>query len=156
MLFFDIITHISNYVSSTDNKGYKKVIRLISEGITNANHPACVIHGRTVNWTGKEVIVASLTGVISEVDIVLIGKYLEEIELFRRYNQGCQEKLTQMRQNEFPKKFENLQTIPEVKDSFTTCILAEIGADMKMFITVSALVSWCGLKSHNEERAGKI
>ena len=100
---------ISNYVSSTDSKSYKEVVRLISEGITDANHLACVIHGRTVNRVGKDTIIASLTGVVSEVDIDLIRQYLEEI-----------------------------------------------GADMKMFITASALVSWCGLKPRNEESAGKI
>lgn len=147
---------ISNYVSSTDSKSYKEVVRLISEGITDANHLASVIHGRTVNRVGKETIIASLTGGISEVDIDLIRQYLEEIELSQRHKQECQEKLTQMCQNEFPKEFENLQTIPGVKERSATSILAEIGADMKMFITASALVSWCGLKPRNEESAGKI
>lgn len=147
---------ISNYVSSTDSKSYKEVVRLISEGITDANHLACVIHGRTVNRVGKETIIASLTGVISEVDIDLIRQYLEEIELSQRHKQECQEKLTQMCQNEYAQEFENLQTIPGVKERSATSILAEIGADMKMFITASALVSWCGLKPRNEESAGKI
>lgn len=147
---------ISNYVSSTDSKSYKDVVRLISEGVTDANHLAGVIHGRTVNRVGKETIIASLTGVISEVDIDLIRQYLEEIELAQRHKQDSQEKLTQLCRNEFPKEFENLQTIPGVKERSATSILAEIGADMKMFITASALVSWCGLKPRNEESAGKI
>ena len=96
---------------------------------------ACVIHGRTVNRVGKETIIASLTGVISEVDIDLIRQDLEEIELSQRHKQKCQEKLTQMCRNEFPKEFENLQTTPGVKERSATSILAEIGADMKMFIS---------------------
>lgn len=80
----------------------------------------------------------------------------EEIELAQRHKQECQEKLTQICQEEFPREFENLQTIPGVKERSATSILAEIGADMKMFITASALVSWCGLKPRNEESAGKI
>lgn len=112
-------------------------------------------------WTydkpwGKETITASLTGVISEVDIDLIRQYLEEIELAQRHKQESHEKLTRMCEDEFPKEFENLQTIPGVKERSATSILAEIGADMKMFITASALVSWCGLKPRNEESAGKI
>ena len=63
---------------------------------------------------GKDIIIASLMGVISEVDIDLIRQYLEEIELSQRHKQACQEKLTQMCQNEFPKEFENPQTIPEI------------------------------------------
>ena len=93
---------ISNYVSSTDSKSYKDVVRLLSEGITDANHLACVIHGRTVNRVGKDTIVDSLTGVISDVDIDLIRQYLEEIELAQSHKQACQEKLTQMCKTEFP------------------------------------------------------
>lgn len=81
---------------------------------------------------------------------------MEEIELAQKHKQESQEKLTQMCEDEFPKEFENLQTIPGVKERSATSILAEIGADMKMFITASALVSWCGLKPRNEESAGKI
>lgn len=147
---------ISNYVSSIDSKSYKEVVRLISEGITDASQLASVIHGRTINRVGKATIIASLTGVISEVDIDLIRQYFEEIELAQKHKQESQEKLTQMCENEFPKEFENLQTIPGVKERSATSILAEIGADMKMFITASALVSWCGLKPRNEESAGKI
>lgn len=147
---------ISNYVSSIDSKSYKEVVRLISEGITDAGRLARVIHGRTVNRVGKDTIIASLTGVISEVDIDLVRQYLEEIELAQGHKQECQEKLTRMCRDEFPREFENLQTIPGVRERSATSILAEIGADMKMFITASALVSWCGLKPRNEESAGKI
>ena len=35
-------------------------------------------------------------------------------------------------------------------------IVAEIGVDMKAFITASAMVGWAGLKPRNEESAGKI
>ena len=93
-----------------------------------------------------------MTCAISEVDIDLIGQYLEEIDLFQRHKQ---EKLTQMCQNEFPKEFENLQTIPGVKERSAASILAEIGADMKMF-SASSLVSWCGFKPRNEESVGEI
>lgn len=147
---------ISNYVSSVDSKSYKEVVRLVSEEVTDPNRLASVIHGRTINRVGKETITASLTGVISEVDIDLIRQYLEEIELAQRHKQESHEKLTRMCEDEFPKEFENLQTIPGVKERSATSILAEIGADMKMFITASALVSWCGLKPRNEESAGKI
>ena len=147
---------ISNYVSSIDSKSYKEVVRLLSQGITDPNHLVRVIHGRTVNRVGKDTIIASLTGVISEADIDLIRQLLEEVELAQKHKQECQEKLTQMCKDKFPQEFENLQTIPGVKERSATAILAEIGADMKMFITASALVSWCGLKPRNEESAGKI
>ena len=147
---------ISNYVSSTDSKSYKEVVRLLSEGVTDAVKLSEVIHGRTVNRVGKDVVVASLTGVVSEVDVDVIRQYSEEIEMADRHITECQEKLTAICKKEFPKEFENLQTIPGVKERSATSILSEIGADMKMFATASALVSWCGLKPRNEESAGKI
>ncbi len=147
---------ISNYVSSSDSKSYKEVVRLLSQGETDAVQLSKVIHGRTVNRVGRAVIISALTGVVSEVDIDLIRQYREEIELDERHLRECQEKLTAICQKEFPKEFENLQTIPGVKERSATSILSEIGADMKMFITASALVSWCGLKPRNEESAGKI
>ena len=147
---------ISNYVSSTDSKSYKEVVKLLSQGETDAVQLSKVIHGRTVNRVGREVIISALTGVVSEVDIDLIRQYREEIELDDKHLQECQEKLTAICQKEFPKEFKNLQTIPGVKERSATSILSEIGADMKTFITASALVSWCGLKPRNEESAGKI
>ena len=56
----------------------------------------------------------------------------------------------------FPRQLENLQTIPGVKERSDTAIVAELGVDMKTFLTASALVSGCGLKPRNEESAGKI
>lgn len=147
---------ISNYVSSTDSKSYRDVVRLLSEGVTDAERLTESIHRRTVNRVGREVITASLTGVVTEVDTDLIRQYLEEIELDEAHMRECQEKLTGICRKEFPREFENLQTIPGVKERSATSILSEIGADMKMFLTASALVSWCGLKPRNEESAGKI
>jgi len=45
---------ISNYVSSTDSKSYKDVVKLLSEGIVDAEKLTEVIHGRTVKRVGKE------------------------------------------------------------------------------------------------------
>lgn len=147
---------ISNYVSSTDSKSYREVVRLLSEGIIDPVRLSEAIHTRTVNRVGKETLVAALTGCVSEVDIDLIRQYREEVELIQNHKQECQQKLTGMCRDEFPKEFENLQTIPGVKERSATSILAEIGADMKTFVTAAALVSWCGLKPRNEQSAGKI
>jgi len=98
------------------------------------------------------VIIAALTGVVNEVDIDLIRQYREEILMGDKHLKECQEKLTEICRKEFPREFENLQTIPGVKERSATSILSELGTDMKMFITAAALVSWCGLKTRNEEQ----
>ena len=147
---------ISNYVSSTDSRSYKEVVKLLADGVTSPDKLLTAIHGRTVNRVGKDTLKSALTGVVTETDIALIRQYREEIELDDRHLKECQEKLTGICEKEFPREFQNLQTIPGVKERSATSILAEIGADMKMFITAAALVSWCGLKPRNEESAGKI
>lgn len=147
---------ICNYVSSTDSQSYKKVVKLLSEGVSDASLLLEKVHGRTVKRVGKEVLTAALTGVVSEVDVDLIRQYNEEIEMIEHHLQECQKKLTSLCEKEFPGEFKNLQTIPGVKERSATSILSEIGADMKMFLTASALVSWCGLRPRNEESAGKI
>lgn len=147
---------ISNYVSSIDSKSYKDVVKLLSEGVTASGKLLDAIHARTVNRVGKETLISALTGVVTETDIDLIRQYREEIELDDKHLKECQEKLTAICEKELPQEFKNLQTIPGVKERSATSILAEIGADMKMFVTAAALVSWCGLKPRNEESAGKI
>ncbi|WP_291528267.1 hypothetical protein [Bacteroides sp. UBA939] len=60
---------ISNYVSSTDGKSYKGVVQCLSEGITDPLELIKKIHGRTINRVGREIITASLTGIISSTDM---------------------------------------------------------------------------------------
>lgn len=60
---------LSNYVSATDGKSYQKVVEKISEGVTDPKVLTGLIHGRILNRVGKDIITASLTGVITQTDI---------------------------------------------------------------------------------------
>ena len=147
---------ISNYVSTTDGKSYKDVVRLISEGIRDPAALLKVIHGRITNRVGKDVIQASLTGVISDTDIDVIRQLREEVDLAQRHKDECQSKMDAICQQYFPEQLKNLQTIPGVKGRSATAIIAEVGSDVSSFQDAAHLVSWCGLKPRNEESAGKI
>ena len=147
---------ISNYVSTTDGKSYKEVVRLLSEGIRNPNELFKVIHSRTVNRVGKDIILASLTGVFSDTDIDIIRQLREEVELAQRHKEECQSKMDAICQQHFPEQLKNLQTIPGIKGRSATAIIAEVGSDVSSFQDAAHLVSWCGLKPRNEESAGKI
>ena len=147
---------ISNYVATTDGKSYKEVVRLISEGTRDPAELAKVIHGRTVNRVGKDVVLASLTGVISNTDIDVIRQLREEVALAERHKDECQSKMDAICQQYFPQQLKNLQTIPGIKGRLATAIIAEVGTDMSSFEDAAHLVSWCGLKPRNEESAGKI
>jgi transposase len=147
---------ISNYLSSTDTKSYKNVVELLAGGITSPLLLIKKIHGRTVNRFGKETLIKALTGVVNETDIDIIRQLKEEIALAETHESEAQSKMTELCKEHFPEQLERLQTIPGVKERSATAIIAELGVDMKMFLTAAALVSWCGLKPRNEESAGKI
>ncbi|MBR4793473.1 MAG: IS110 family transposase [Bacteroidaceae bacterium] len=147
---------ISNYVSRTDSKSYQDVVRLISEGITSAEELQKVIHIRTVNRVGKDVIRGSLTGVISSVDIDIIRQLREELELNQKHKDECLSKMEELCRQWFPNELDNLKSIPGIKERSATAIIAELGTDMSSFEDAAHLVSWCGLKPRNEESAGKI
>ncbi len=147
---------ISNYISTTDSKGYRSIVKLISQGVTDAEVLVKELHGRTINRHGRETLVKALTGVVSETDIDIINQLVEEIELQQRHKDEAQEKMTALCMEWFPQEVENLQTIPGVKERSSTSIIAEIGTDMTHFQTPKKLVSWVGLRPRNEESAGKI
>ena len=147
---------ISNYLSTTDSKSYKDVVRLVAEGIRDPEELIKVIHGRIVKKAGKDVIMASLSGVLSDTDIDIIRQLREEIVLAERHKDECQSKMDAICQQYFPEQLKNLQTIPGIKGRSATAIIAEVGSDVSSFQDAAHLVSWCGLKPRNEESAGKI
>ena len=84
---------ISNYVSTTDSKSYKDVVRLISEGVYDSKELTKVIHTRTINRVGRDVVQASLTGIISDTDVDIIRQLREEVDLAQRHKDECQSKM---------------------------------------------------------------
>lgn len=147
---------ISNYVSTTDSKGYRSIVRLLSQGVTDAEVLVEELHGRTINKHGRETLIKALTGVVGETDIDIMSQLVEEIEMQQRHKDEAQEKMTALCNEWFPEEMKNLQTIPGVKERSATSIIAETGTDMSKFETPKKLVSWVGLRPRNEESAGKI
>ena len=124
---------LSNYVSTTDSRSYKEVVRLISEGVCAPSDLIKVIHGRIINKAGRETILAALTGVISDTDIDIIRQLREEIDLAQQHKDECQSKMDQICQQYFPEQLKNLQTIPGIKDRSATAIISEVGAEVHHF-----------------------
>ena len=147
---------ISNYVSTTDGKSYQKVVEKISEGTTDPKVLTGLIHGRTLNRVGKDVIAASLTGVITQTDIDVIRQIRDEITLAQKHRKECLDKMEELCNKWFPDQMKNLQTVPGVSLRSATSVIAELGTDMSSFEDAAHLVSWSGLKPRNDESAGKI
>ena len=147
---------ISNYVSTTDGKSYQKVVEKIAEGTTDPTVLASLIHGRIVNRVGKDVITASLTGVITQTDIDVIRQIRDEVTLAQKHRKECLDKMEELCNKWFPDQMKNLQTVPGVSLRSATSVIAELGTDMSSFEDAAHLVSWSGLKPRNDESAGKI
>lgn len=147
---------ISNYVSNIDTKGYREVVELLSEGTTDPELLTRKIHKRTINKHGRDTIKAALTGVVTDVDSYLIRQYREELDLLRRHKQECLSKMREMCEELYPEELKRIEEIPGVSAQSATQIIAEIGTDMKMFLTARTLVAWAGLKPRNDGSNGKI
>ena len=147
---------ISNYVSTTDGKSYQKVVEKIAEGTTDPKVLASLIHGRIMNRVGKDVITASLTGVITQTDIDVIRQIRDEVTLAQKHRKECLDKMEELCNKWFPEQMKNLQTVPGVSLRSATSVIAELGTDMSSFEDAAHLVSWSGLKPRNDESAGKI
>jgi transposase len=145
---------LSNYVSRTSSQSYQKTIRAIADGETDPVTLAKNVHGRTVNRHGRDKIVAAVMGMFSPTDIIVIKQLLAMIDLCESQMAECQRELTAMCKEHFPEQYRRLQTIPAVKERAATAIIAETGADMRMFATAAALVGWCGLKPRNDVSNG--
>ena len=142
---------LSNYVSNTDSVSYKSVIDKICEGVTSPEELVKEIHGRIINRHGKEIIIASFKGCITEVDIDIMTQLKAEIDLAELHKQKCLEKMQDICEKEYSEQLSNLQTLPGVKMRAATSLIAEIGTDMSHFETANHLSSWAGLRPRNDQ-----
>jgi len=147
---------LSNYVSNTDTKSYKDVVDALCKGVTDPEELIRKIHGRIVNKHGRETILASLTGVVSEAEKDAMRQLREELTLAERHKEECHQKMVDICKTYYPKEFARLMTIPGIKERAATSLIAEIGVDMTKFQTAAHLASWSGLKPRNDVSNGKF
>lgn len=147
---------LSNYVSNVDCKSYKDVVRKISEGVTDPEVLIEEIHGRIIKHHGRETILASLTGVISQAETDVLRQLREELDMAEKHKQECLEKMLEICQEKYPDELRRLQTIPGVKERTATSLIAEIGTDMNKFETANHLAAWSGLRPRNDESNKKF
>ena len=78
---------LSNYVSNTDTKSYKEVVRKLCEGVTDPEELITVIFGRIINRHGRETILAALTGVVSDAEKDTMRQLRDELDLAEKHKQ---------------------------------------------------------------------
>lgn len=147
---------LSNYVSNVDCKSYKDVVRKISEGVTDPEILIEEIHGRIIKHHGRETILASLTGVVSQAEVDVLRQLREELDLAEEHKQECLERMLEICQEKYPDELRRLQTIPGVSERTATSLIAEIGTDMSKFETANHLAAWSGLRPRNDESNRKF
>jgi transposase len=147
---------LSNYVTDIGGVSMRKVVKAIIQGETRPEVLSVLVHGRITNKHGHQTITDSLSGIINSVDVFMLKQYMDQLELLEKQEQECLETLSDISDHYFKNEMALLMTIPGVQKQSAMTILAELGADMKMFATAAALVGWAGLRPRNEESAGKI
>ena len=147
----------SNYVSNQGkNVSMRKIIKAIIGGERDPVRLSRLVHGRTRNKHGEQVITDSLSGVIQEADVNMLIQCMEQINLLESQQATCLKHLEELADMYFAEEISLLCTIPSVKKFSAMCILAEIGNDMSAFQKATHLIGWEGLRPRNDETAQKI
>jgi transposase len=147
----------SNYVSNQGNNvSMRKIIKAIIAGERDPTKLSRLVHGRTKNKHGEQVIINSLDGVIGQADVELLIQCMEQINLIEKQQATCLNHLEELANKHFAEEISLLCTIPSIKKLSALFILSEIGNDMSAFSNANSLVGWAGLRPRNEESAGKI
>ena len=147
---------LSNYVSNTDTKSYKNVVRKLCEGVTDPEELIKEIYSRITNRHGRETILAALTGVVSDAEKDTMRQLRDELDLAEKHKQECMDKMMYICKTYYPEELRRLMTIPGIGERAATSLIAEIGVDMTKFQTAAHLASWSGLKPRNDESNKKI
>jgi hypothetical protein len=131
----------SNYVSNQGtNVSMRKIIQAFIAGERKPDKLCRLVHGRTRNKHGKQVIADSLNGVIEQVDIEMLIQCMEQISLIEKQQATCLYHLEELANSHFAKEISLLCTLPSIKTLSALFILAEIGNDMSAISSASALV----------------
>jgi transposase len=134
----------------------RKIIQAIIAGERDPVKLCRLVHGRTRNKHGEQVITDSLSGFIGQADVAMLMQCMEQINLLEKQQATCLYHLEELANKYFAEEISLLCTIPSVKKFSAMCILSEIGNDMSVFSKAGSLVGWSGLRPRNEESAGKI
>jgi hypothetical protein len=92
----------SNYVSNSGNNvSLRKIIRAIISGERDAVQFSRLVHGRTKNKHGEDVITNSLNGIIQQADVEMLKQCMEQIELLEKQQATCLNHLEELANKHF-------------------------------------------------------
>ena len=122
----------SNYVANTNSKSYMKVVEAIIGGQTNPEALVKLVHARTLNAHGRQVIRDSLEGNVGTGDMELLGQYTRLLAIYREQKQQCLDNMVALCRKNHDREFQILQTIPGIREQSAAIIISEIGDERKL------------------------
>jgi transposase len=146
---------ITNYATKIGSVSVINVVKGIINGETTSQQLEKHIHGR-IKGKHKEKIAASLTGIISSSDRFIFKQNYQEYELILKQQNECLAEMSQLCDLYYRKELALLCTISGIQKLSAMIIIAELGVDLKTFVTAAALTGWAGLRPRNDESAKKI
>jgi transposase len=145
---------ITSLTSKNNSKSVLGVIEKIIAGEDAVEELACCIHARILNSKG-DLVRLSLDGFIQDHHRFNLQLAWEQFQLFTVQLQMLENKMEEICDKHYSKQMELLMSIDGIGKQATMQIIAETGADMKVFENSSKLTGWTGLRPRNDESAGK-
>ncbi|MCX4239058.1 IS110 family RNA-guided transposase, partial [Paraliomyxa miuraensis] len=97
----------------------------------------------------------AVRGHVRSHDVFMLDVHLKTLDALDEQIERIGQRIVEVMPEPFRQATRRLSTIPGVSDRVAETILAEVGIDMKVFLTHEHLVSWVGLCPRMDQSAGK-
>lgn len=145
---------LGSLVSDIGGKSMLGVIDALIAGETDPMRLSKLVYANRKNKENGR-LAAALTGCMKEHHRFNLQMAKAEHDLLLKQAGEYLEKIDAICRRSFPRQRELLKTIPGVSRISSAVIIAETGADMKVFENSGKLSGWVGLRPKNDESAGK-
>lgn len=143
--------------SCVSNLGNKSVLQVVTALIGGERDPAAleklVYANRENKRTGK--LREALTGEMKECHRRELKWARQEYDLFEAQAQECLAQMQRICEEHYRAELALVRTIPGISLLAAMIIIAETGADMRVFEDSGKITGWAGLRPRNDESAGK-
>lgn len=145
---------LSSLVSDIGGKSMLGVIDALIDGETDPHRLGKLVYANRKNKENGR-LASALTGCIKEHHRFNLQMAKAEHDLLVKQAEEYLAKIDGICLRCFPTQQALLKTIPGVSRISSAVIIAETGADMKVFDNSAKLSGWIGLRPKNDESAGK-
>ena len=138
-------------VSNVFGKSGMRILRLLANGVTDANELALAV---TTRIKRKDEARKSLTNCFTSEHVFLIRNLMEQYDHLEKQISDMDGKLSNLLES-YRHLLDQLKEIPGIDEVLAQGILAEATDDMSHFQSERHFAAWSGVASGNNESAGK-